>query len=59
MLQDFVKDQSGRHQNLAVLVNDVDQLSRVMEDWIHDSMIPGPLALRVTDKPVGAGNPSE
>ena len=41
VLADLVKDQNGRDQNLAIMINDVARLSQVMEDWIQDSMIPG------------------
>ena len=40
ILKDMVKDQKGRKRNLAIMVNDVAHLSRIMEDWIHDSMQP-------------------
>jgi ribosomal protein S18 acetylase RimI-like enzyme len=41
VLKDLVKDQNGRHQNLAVMINDVSRLSQVLEDWVQDMMIPG------------------
>lgn len=40
ILKDMVKDQTGKKRNLAIMVNDVANLSRIMEDWIHDSMQP-------------------
>jgi ribosomal protein S18 acetylase RimI-like enzyme len=40
VLKDMVKDQNGRNQNLAVMINDVARLSQIMEDWIQDSMMP-------------------
>jgi len=40
ILKDMVKDQTGRKRNLAIMVSDVANLSRIMEDWIHDSMQP-------------------
>jgi ribosomal protein S18 acetylase RimI-like enzyme len=40
VLNGVVKDQKGTNRNLAVLINDVASLSRALEDWIHDSMIP-------------------
>ncbi|UCE58799.1 MAG: GNAT family N-acetyltransferase [Phycisphaerales bacterium] len=40
VLKGMVKDQRGRMRNLAVMVNDVTSLSRIMEDWIQESMLP-------------------
>jgi len=40
VLHGMVKDQSGHVHNLAIMVNDVANLSRIIEDWIQDSMIP-------------------
>ena len=39
VLKDMVKDQTGRKRNLAIMDNDVASLGRIMEDWIHDSML--------------------
>ena len=39
-LKDMVKDQNGFNRNLAIMVNDVDQLSQIMEDWIQNNLIP-------------------
>lgn len=40
ILEGMVKDQSGRRRNLAIMVNDVSDLTRIMEDWIRESMVP-------------------
>ena len=40
VLQALVKDQAGQARNLAVMINDVASLTRILEDWIQDSMIP-------------------
>ena len=40
VLQEMVKDQDGRKRNLAIMINDVGSLTRALEDWIQDSMIP-------------------
>jgi len=40
VLQALVKDQAGQDRNLAIMINDVASLTRVLEDWIQDSMIP-------------------
>ena len=40
VVKDMVKDQKGNTRNLAIMCNDVANLSRAMEDWIHDSMLP-------------------
>jgi len=40
VIKDLVKDRDGRKRNLAVMINDVAHLGRLMEDWIQDSMIP-------------------
>jgi len=40
VLNDLVKDQKGNKRNLAIMINDVADLERIIEDWIHDSMIP-------------------
>ncbi len=45
----MVKDRQGKKHNLAIMINNVADLERAMEDWIHDTMIP---AFRVP----GAGN---
>ena len=39
-LKDMVKDQQGSKRNLAIMINDVADLGRIMEDWIQDSMQP-------------------
>ena len=39
VLKDMVKDRTGRKRNLAIMDNDVASLGRIMEDWIHDSML--------------------
>ncbi len=40
VLKGMVKDQDKKPRNLLIMVNDVDNLGRIMEDWIQDSMIP-------------------
>ena len=40
VIKDMVKDQSGNKRHLAIMCNDVANLSQAMEDWIHDSMVP-------------------
>ena len=40
VLKDTVKDTKGEVRNMLVMQNDVADLSRIMEDWIQDSMIP-------------------
>ncbi|MFH0982990.1 MAG: GNAT family N-acetyltransferase [Planctomycetota bacterium] len=47
ILKGMVKDQSGKKRNLVIMVNDVQELDRILEDWIQDSMqaahrVPGP-----------------
>ncbi len=41
VLKDLVRDQNGRNQNLAIMVNDVSRLSQILEVWAQDMMIPG------------------
>jgi RimJ/RimL family protein N-acetyltransferase len=41
VLKGSVKDQQGRNCNLAIMISDVADLERIIEDWIQDSMIPG------------------
>ena len=40
VLEGMVKDRSWRNRNLAIMVNDVANLSQIMEDWIQQSMVP-------------------
>ena len=40
VLDGVVKDQNGENRNLAIMMSDVADLGRALEDWIHDSMIP-------------------
>jgi N-acetylglutamate synthase-like GNAT family acetyltransferase len=40
VLEDAVKDQMGKSRNLAIMINDVTNLGRIVEDWIQDSTIP-------------------
>ena len=40
VLKGMVKDQSGKLRNLAIMVNDVGNLSQLIDDWIQDSMLP-------------------
>ncbi len=46
VLKDLVKDQKGNKRNLAIMINEVADLERIIENWIQDSMIP---AFRVPD----------
>jgi RimJ/RimL family protein N-acetyltransferase len=39
VLKDLVKDQNGRKRNLAIMINEVADVGRILEDWIQDSMI--------------------
>lgn len=41
VLKDWVKDQRGQKRNLAIMVNDVVDLTRIMEKWILESMQAG------------------
>jgi RimJ/RimL family protein N-acetyltransferase len=40
VLKDLVKDQTGKKRNMAIMMNDVSEVGRVLEDWIQDSLIP-------------------
>ena len=40
VLEDMVKDLTGKNRNLAIMVNDVPDLGRIMEEWIQESMSP-------------------
>ena len=40
VVRKLVKDQRGKERNLAIMINDVASLTRTLEDWIQDSMIP-------------------
>jgi GNAT superfamily N-acetyltransferase len=40
LIKDVVKDRQGARRNLAIMMNDVTDLGRIMEDWIQDCMIP-------------------
>ncbi len=46
VLKDLVKDKTGRKRNLAIMINDVAEVEKILEDWIQDSMIP---AYRASD----------
>ena len=46
VLEGLVKDQRGRTRDLAIMINDVADIERIIEDWIHESTIP---AFRVPD----------
>ncbi len=46
VLSDLVKDQKGAKRNLAIMISDVADVERILEDWIQDSTIP---AFRVPD----------
>ena len=41
VLKGMVKDQTGRERNLAIMVNDVSNLTQILENWILESMHPG------------------
>jgi L-amino acid N-acyltransferase YncA len=49
VLKGMVKDRKGNKRNLAIMINDVADIERIIDDWIHDSMIP---AFRVPDNGV-------
>jgi len=40
VLEGMVKDRSWRNRNLAIMVSDVANLTQVLEEWIHVSMLP-------------------
>lgn len=40
VLKGMVKDRSWKTRDLAIMVNDVANLTQVMEEWIHQAMIP-------------------
>jgi len=40
VLKDLVKDQTGKKRNMAIMMNDVSEVGKILEDWIQDSMIP-------------------
>ncbi len=40
VLKEMGKDRKGKKCNIAVMVNDVEDLSKILEDWYQDSMIP-------------------
>jgi len=40
VLPGMVKDQKGQSRNVVIMINDVINLSQILEDWIQDSMIP-------------------
>ena len=40
VLKDMVRDQHGDNRDLVIMVNDVCNLNRIMDDWIQDSMVP-------------------
>ncbi len=40
VLEGMVKAQTGAERNLAIMVNDVSSISRTLEYWIQESMIP-------------------
>lgn len=40
VLKGLVKDQTGNTRNMAIMMNDVSEVGRILEDWIQDSMIP-------------------
>jgi len=38
VLREWVKDQAGNKRNLAIMINTVADLTRIMEEWILESM---------------------
>lgn len=40
VLDGVVKDQSGSERNLVIMMSDIQNLGRIMEEWIQDSMLP-------------------
>ena len=40
VIKSLVKDQHGRERDLAIMINDVESLTQILEDWIQDAMIP-------------------
>ncbi|MCK4659507.1 MAG: GNAT family N-acetyltransferase [Phycisphaerae bacterium] len=40
VVRNLVKDLRGQERNLAIMINDVASLTRALEDWIQDSMVP-------------------
>lgn len=40
VLEGMVKDRTWKSRDLAIMVNDVSNLTEIMEDWIRQSMIP-------------------
>ncbi len=40
VVREAVKDQQGNNHSLAIMINDVADLGRSLEDWISDTMIP-------------------
>ncbi|MFH1418700.1 MAG: GNAT family N-acetyltransferase [Planctomycetota bacterium] len=41
VLTGMIKDRNWKSHNLAVMVNDVANLGKIIEDWIQESMLPG------------------
>ena len=40
VLEGMVKDRSWKNRNLAIMINDVANLTQTMEEWIQESMLP-------------------
>ncbi len=40
VVREAVKDQHGQKRDLAIMINDVANIERALEDWISDTMIP-------------------
>ena len=40
-LKRLIKDRSGKTRDMAIMVNDVADLDRILEDWIQFSTLPG------------------
>ena len=41
VLDHMVKDRGFKSRNLAIMINDVDELDRILEEWVHFSTLPG------------------
>ena len=40
VLEGMVKDRSWKNRDLAIMVNDVSNLTQIMEEWLQESMLP-------------------
>ncbi len=41
VLKGMIKDRSWKSRDLAIMINDVANLTQIMEDWLQQSMLPG------------------